>query len=106
MPSYIVSHWRGRQSLTRSTIINGLVAYLLLVGVLVASQPPAYFGLGVLFVWWLWASVGIFRCAKRLVSSPDSTLGLKVAGFVALAGLLLATVYVARDLIRLFHLPL
>ncbi|MFI5020689.1 MAG: hypothetical protein ACHQRJ_03410 [Alphaproteobacteria bacterium] len=105
--SYIRTHWRGEQSLMRTTFVNGIAAYLVVIIALVAlgelttSSIVLYFGLGVFFVWWVWACVGVFRCAARAAFHRHSTLQRRIGGVAALIGVLLVSIFTLNDVIRL-----
>jgi hypothetical protein len=107
MTKYIVTHWRGQQSLLKATLINGVGGYLVLVcllvllGQFIVSRWFVYAGLVVFLAWWIWASVGICRGATKAVFGGETTTWLKSSAVVALLGVLGATYFLVRDLIHL-----
>ena len=94
MKAYILAHWRGQLSLARSFLLNGLVAYIVLVFGLLALQQlitSIYFYYAcfvIIIVWEIWAAVGILRSARRVWRAPDPTYphpaALRI--FILLAG--------------------
>lgn len=107
MPNYIVTHWRGQQSLLISVLVNGLGAYIVLVlllatlGGIVAGQSFQYLGIGIFCAWFIWATVGIVRCALRAMFNRQSMLWQKIGGGAALLGVMVVTISTIRDIIRL-----
>ena len=56
---YLLAHWRGELSLTKSMLLNGVIAYFVLVyalvgggGQFIKSQAFVYYG-GVVFIFFL-----------------------------------------------------
>lgn len=100
---YVVGHWRGKLSLTKSVLLNGLLVYAVLVVALVAlgqiltSQIFVFFGLAVFLAWAIWASVGIVRCSIRLSFSDNSAVSTRVFGVAAIIGVAIAVMYTIMD---------
>jgi hypothetical protein len=107
--SYIVAHWRGEQGLFRSFFINGTVAYLILVLVLVFLgnhiATPVWVGLAVFLIWEIWAAVGIFRCGLRYARDQRRSVLVRFAGSGAILGDLAMVYFTIADVWRLGLLP-
>jgi hypothetical protein len=106
MKTYLLSHWRGEQPLLRSFLVNGLLAYVALVLVVIALGPllprTALHPVMALFVLFLaWSGVGIVRAALRLFSRPESRLPARVAAVFAIGTVGLVAWAAAGDLRRL-----
>ncbi len=77
MKAYLLAHWRGELSLRQSFLLNGLLAYIVLVFGLLALQEIFitiylfYASFVIVFMWEIWAAVGIFRSAHRVWHAPD-----------------------------------
>jgi hypothetical protein len=104
-PSYFIAHWRGEHSLAKSVLLNGLLSYLALTAALVyvgrnvlTSQAFVYSGMAMFLAWFVWASVGISRCAIRIARSSDSSLPRKILAVLALIGLIAAVITAANDI--------
>jgi hypothetical protein len=103
---YLASHWRGEQSLARSFWLNLVVGYLLVVGVLVGIGQAVharwflYLGMTIFVAQTLWAMVGLFRCALKIVRSSAS-IRSKFFAYVALALVVIAVLVGARDIVVL-----
>lgn len=101
---YLVAHWRGKLSLTKSVLINGLLIYAILVvafvslGQIVTSQIFVIFGLSVFLAWAIWASVGIVRCSLRLTFAGNSAVYTRVFGIAAIIGVAIAVAYIVKDI--------
>jgi hypothetical protein len=106
---YILAHWRGELSLTKSTLLNGVIAYLALVcaflgaGQFIQSQAFVYFGLVIFVGWMIWAVVGIVRCAFKINFLNHSTTLRRIAANVAVLCALAAAIAAAQDLFYLFN---
>ena len=103
MIGYALSHWRGQQGLLRSTLLNGVVAYLVLVVVLTASDGllKVYMGLSIFLVWMVWATVGIIRCAAKKLLDRTATRLSRLGGILAIAGVLCLALLSVKDLMSL-----
>jgi mannose/fructose/N-acetylgalactosamine-specific phosphotransferase system component IID len=96
--NYIVAHWRGRLGLLRSSLLNGVVVYCLLVFIIVSSGKAFFYtGATVFLLWWIWASVGIFRCGGRYTFDRANTTVRRIEGVAAIAGVVIVGAYMARD---------
>ncbi|HZP99228.1 MAG TPA: hypothetical protein VFB13_06805 [Reyranella sp.] len=75
--AYLIAHWRGALSLRRSFLLNGLLAYVVLVFGLLALQQVFttiylfYASFVIIIAWQIWATVGILRSALRVWRAPD-----------------------------------
>ena len=75
--AYLLAHWRGELSLRRSFLVNGLLAYVVLVFSLLVLQEIItsihffYASFVLIIVWEIWAAVGILRSALRIWRAPD-----------------------------------
>ena len=105
---YLLAHWRGELSLTKSTLLNGAIVYLTLVfaflgaGQYIKSPAFIYFGLVVFVGWVVWAVVGIVRCAFKIIFSNHSTTLRRVVAIVAVLCAFAAAIASAQDLFYLF----
>lgn len=105
---YLLAHWRGELSLTKSALLNGAFVYLTLVfaflgaGQYIKSQVFIYFGLVVFFGWVVWAVVGIVRCAFKIIISKHSTTLRRVVAIVVMLCAFAAAIASAQDLFYLF----
>jgi hypothetical protein len=115
MWNYIVAHWRGRLGLVRSSLLNGVAIYWLLILLIFiitstiggADSPLfVYTGAGVFLLWGIWAGVGIFRCGARNAFDKTNSTGRRIGGVVAVAGAVLVASFMAKDLYHLFIRPL
>src|SRR5262245_25106838 len=101
---YLLAHWRGELSLTKSTLLNGVVVYLVLVsafvgaGQFIQSQAFVYFGLAILIGFTIWAAVGIVRCAFKIIFSNHSTILRRLVAAVAVLCVLAVVIVSAQDL--------
>jgi hypothetical protein len=68
---YILAHWRGEQGLLRSTLLNSVIIYFVLVlglvvmGKVTNNQISVFTGLAVCLLFLIWAFVGMLRCGTR-----------------------------------------
>ena len=101
MKAFLLAHWRGELSLRQSFLLDGLAAYVVLVFGLLALQEVFtsiyvfYASFVIVFMWVIWAAVGILRSALRVWRAPDPSyphpaalrlfIGLAVA--ITIAGL-------------------
>jgi hypothetical protein len=111
--SYFVRHWRGQLSLATSALLNGIVGYfILLFGSFAVSQllSPAMMSSSAFIApvviaftaWFLWAAVGIVRCALRIIRSDDKAIWVRLLGVITLIGVAYIAVLMAQDLWRFF----
>lgn len=114
MWGYIKAHWQGRLGLLRSTLLNGVVGYLLLtigtwllvayeMSKSLASQSkgpflphpdfpelacpmglPVWLLFGVAVLWGIWASDGIVRCGARYAQDKTNTSVRRVAAVICM----------------------
>ena len=111
--SYALTHWRGQQGLAGSALLNGLLAYVILVVALsslgtVTSSPTLVFGgLAVFLVWLVWAGVGIFRCGTRNALDRNNKVFSRIGGVIAISTTILVAYFSIADLNKLgiLHLP-
>jgi hypothetical protein len=102
--SYILTHWRGEQGLLRSTMLNGVLAYLVMITVLVSLGTAInlsggiYVGLGAFVIWEVWAAVGIFRCGIRNVLERNRGVIPRIGGVLAILGVVAVVFYTADDM--------
>ncbi len=102
MIRYLSVHWRGEHSLTKSALLNGVLAYILLVAVLVSagkilsSKFFVYAGMAFILTWFFWALVGMSRCAIKAVTS-ESPILQKFGAVAILFSVVAAVVFSARD---------
>ena len=109
---YFLAHWRGELSLTKSALLNGLIAYLILVSAFLGGfqfipyKGFVYFVVAVFIGWTFWAVVGIVRCALRIISSKHpSRLHRVLATFAAIVAAICALAFLvvtAEDVFYLF----
>ena len=108
MWEYVFAHWRGEQGLLTSSLINGVLPYVILVGGLVSLGTVLsglFFGLtglAIFLLWLPWASVGILRCAAR--NALDRSSAESSGGPVAIIGVLIVAFRSVKDMLRLFGL--
>ena len=101
--NYFATHWKGELSLPKSALLNGLVAYLVLVlalvffGQLFSSSIFLAVGLSVFGLWLGWALVGIARCSIRIAQEPDSSLLRRASGVLGLLGVIVVIALSASD---------
>lgn len=106
---YFIAHWKGQLSLAKSFLLNGLLAYLVLIiclvalGTVLTSQVFVFLGLAIFSVWAVWASVGIVRCSLRLLSSSDTGAVIRVLAGLAIWIVVISVGYAAYDLWRLLQ---
>jgi hypothetical protein len=113
---YLVAHWQGRHGLLRSTLINGVISYVILIIALVTfgqiwqgptdDHPvaPVIGMMGVLLLWTVWVFVGIVRSALNALGQGKPVF-LKIGGAVVLIGVVTVMAFTVHDLNRLglFH---
>jgi hypothetical protein len=113
---FVIAHWRGELSLTKSFLLNFMLGYIILVTLLVVTgellqshvgtETPARFHFyvgGIIFlVWFIWALVGVSRSSMKILRDGSSKLVRK--GFAVLALVVIFAVFVisANDLRNLF----
>jgi hypothetical protein len=108
---YILAHWRGHLGLARSSLLNGLTIYLLLVVGLVVLGSIAQvqsqiitFGLLVIFlIWAIWAGVGIVRCGIRYAFNRGNSTSYRLAGIAAIIGVAIVAALNANDVLRILR---
>jgi hypothetical protein len=103
---YIATHWRGEQGLLRSTLVNGILAYVVLTLGLVGlgaalNGVGVYVGLAAFLIWMVWATVGILRCGLRNALHPGGKIIPRVGGLVASIGVCVVLYLAAKDLVHL-----
>ena len=108
---YIATHWRGEQGLLRSTLVNGVLGYLLVILGFIGLASAFKIGAGigvvaglcitVMALWGVWATVGIFRCGLRNILHSGKRLIPKIGGILANIGLCVVWYFVAQDLAHL-----
>ena len=88
--AYLMTHWRGEQSLVRSFWLNGVVLRVVIYGALAAltlAQPLPKFLLYAAIAFDLvvltWQSIGYFRASERSLAGSSSMLPLW-GGIIAL----------------------
>jgi hypothetical protein len=119
MRGYILAHWRGELGLWKSSLVNGVLFYfvLLLASFLaimaartifgdstrhVAESPVVVYGLVAMFVIGLvWSLVGAFRCGVRNATNKRNRTASRVGGVAVIIGVLAVAFFVARDVMRL-----
>ncbi|MBL26617.1 MAG: hypothetical protein CMM50_03570 [Rhodospirillaceae bacterium] len=110
--SYIGAHWSGRQSLLVSTAVNMVLGYIivLLIGFglsiilpdWITEHPVVTIIAAIAFLaWFLWALVGTARCAIRVIRTREKAMWERVAGSVALLGVVAIATITASDASRL-----
>jgi hypothetical protein len=110
--NYIVAHWRGRLGLLRSALLNGVIAYFILVAIALTvgrvsdSQILIYGVKGVFVLWAIWAGVGILRCGARNAFDTANTKARRIGGVAAIVGVVLVASFMGRDVYHLFLKPL
>ena len=103
MLGYIVAHWRGELSLLKSTVLNGLLLYALLVSTLVSGselfRSPAYVYIGatVFMAWNVWAIVGIYRCALSVLRAGNTPTYKKLIATFVLVVVGVVVWFVVKD---------
>jgi hypothetical protein len=107
--NYFVAHWQGRHGLLRSTLLNGVLSYVILIVILVTvgqawrgpnNAPVAVvIGVGVLLLWAVWAFVGIVRSASKALGQEPVLL--RIGGAVVLIGVVTVLAFAVHDLNRL-----
>ena len=113
---YIVAHWRGEQSLTRSFFLNGIVAYLMAMVVLVAligfgngrlytSQINFASILGLIYTILFplliaWSLIGIVRAAINVIRAPNK-FARKLYAVMIVIAILVVIRTIIDDLVRL-----
>lgn len=113
---YIVAHWRGEQSLTRSFFLNGIIAYLMamvLLVVLIAlgnghlntlrNTLGSFLGLiyTVFFILLMaWSLIGIVRAAINVIRAPNKFVRKLYAVVILIAVLAVIRTSIV-DLVRL-----
>lgn len=99
MLAYLKMHWRGQQSVAWSLLVNGLLAYIVLLTVLLTPMlsPKLWINiltiayLSVAMAWLGWFAIGTARSAVRALSGGPS-VAAKIIAIIAL--LLVATMIV------------
>jgi hypothetical protein len=109
---YFLAHWRGELSLTKSVLLNGVIAYFIFLSAYLGGfqfipyKGFVYFVLVVFIGWTIWAVVGIVRCAFRIISSNHpSRLRRVLATFAAIVAVICALAFLivtAEDVFYLF----
>ena len=108
MLGYIVAHWRGELSLLKSTDLNGLLLYALLVSTLVSgselfrSPEHVYIGATVFMASNVWAIVGIYRCALSVIRAGNTPTYKKLIATFVLVVVGVVVWFVVKDLWNLF----
>ena len=104
--SYFLSHWQGKQSITRSFWINWLLASLIIFlsvsGFIDFYLKPrseniplnlkliiGIVGVGVTFSFAIWQTVGVLRSAKRQIQSGGNRFWAWLAILIVVAGMFL-----------------
>jgi|SRR5215467_8719066 len=106
---YLLAHWRGELSLTKSTLLNGVVAYFVLMflflgaGQFIKSEVFVYFALAGFVGWIIWAAIGITRCAFKIIFSKQSTEVHRIAATAAVFCVIAFVIFVGQDLFYLFR---
>ena len=109
---YFGAHWRGELSMAKSILLNGLLAYVLLVAAFVSAgqvlTSPLFFfaGMAVFLAWGAWAIVGIGRCAIKSLRADDSSFLRKVVAVFALILVVTVVVFSLRDLWNIIIEPM
>jgi hypothetical protein len=106
--NYITTHWRGQQGLLRSTLINGVLAYLVLIIISVGlgsafqiTGAAVLVVVAIILVWMVWAAVGIVRCGLRNALDSNSRTAPRIGGVIAIAGVLAIAYFTTKDLVHL-----
>ena len=104
---YFIDHWQGKLSLAKSVLLNGLLAYILLIafGGLILSQILTgqiffYPGMTVFFAWFIWACVGIMRCSIRILFSSDYAILVRLAAVLSVIGVAFVLFLSVKDILR------
>src|SRR5689334_12923459 len=96
---YVVANWRGELGLAATCLVNGVIGYFLAVAAVTVLGAP----LLVLFIaWFIWAGVGVFRTGTKAAFTPGNAPIRRIAGALALTGLLVVAAISARDVWALF----
>lgn len=110
MRRYILTHWRGEQELLVSSLINGILIYVVLVaslvsiGQLVSSRVFTFGGIVVFVLWMIWAAVGNFRCGIRNALAQANGWGARLGGVIVVVGVLLVGFFSIKDVTLLLGL--
>ena len=100
--NYVMTHWRGQQSLLWCFLINGVAGYALAV-----AGAVALFGLGasqwhiaaftlIFFAWFAWA-LGTTRAGIVAIKNPAASRALRFSALVVFVCLVLALYATATD---------
>lgn len=101
---FLIAHWRGELSLTKSFLLNFLVGYIAVVTLLVATGESFDFlvGLMIFLAWLVWALVGVSRSAVKVLRDDRSPPVRKGFAVLALAVVVVVVVLSVGDAGRLF----
>ena len=108
---FLIRHWKGELSLTKSFWQNFIVAYFMLVMLLVGTaqvlrsdgetdtlqQLHFYVGDVVFSVWFIWALVGVSRSALKVLQDRNSTSIRKGFAILAVTCVVVIIVISAHD---------
>ena len=103
---YLITHWRGEQSLPRSFFINVVLVYLAMIASLVALgtvihyAPAILIGLSLFLLVTSWSLVGVTRAAIYAISAPNG-FGKKVFAVVLLIVVGIVVYTTVQDIWRL-----
>jgi len=113
MLSYLRDHWDGRQPIVWSVLINGVGAYLIAVGAVVAagdaigspdSRRPSFWLLFCgFFAVVIWSLVGIVRSAFRTIRNSETGIASKAISVAALFLVVVVIIVSAPDVARLLR---
>ena len=111
MLNYIVTHWRGQQSLAHSILVNLVVSGYLVTMPLtllsLGSKTPKsleFISLGVAAIWLVWIITGLTRCALRYAKDRTKAVVLRVAGGLTFFVLWSAIFSNLGEMLRLMHI--
>lgn len=113
---FLIAHWRGELTLTKSFLLNFAVGYIVVVLLLVLTgdllrfggegSAPAklhlYAGSIVYFCWFVWAVVGVARCSSKIYQDASSTLIRKCYAAIAFVAVAVVVAVSVNDLRMLF----
>ncbi len=108
LTKYLIAHWRGELSLTKSALFNGLLLYVAiiaamsLIDMILPTGLNVYSVLAVFLPWTVWACVGIVRCAIKIVTASETPLFNKTIAVLILIIVIAVVVLTIRDFLHFF----
>ena len=104
MKAYVLSHWRGQQSLLWSFLVNTVAGYaiisvasLFFAAAVGASGWHLVARLLVFFAWFAWVVVGTARAGIVTLRDPAASWALKLIALVVLVCLAVGVYAAATD---------